>query len=87
MSTGLPIVGSATPPVQEVICHGETGLLVDFFSPDSLAEAVCNLLSDRELAATLGGNAREFVVERYSLEKCVPRQLDLMQLVASGALI
>ena len=35
MSTGLPVVGSATPPVQEVICHGETGLLVDFFNPES----------------------------------------------------
>ena len=58
-----------------------------FLILNPLAEAVSTLLSDRELAATLGRNAREFVVERFSLEKCVPRQLDLMQLVASGALI
>jgi glycosyltransferase involved in cell wall biosynthesis len=82
----LPIVGSATAPVQEVICHGETGLLVDFFSPAALAEAASTLLTDRALAARLGEQARQLVLERFSLQQCVPRQLALMQLVASGAL-
>jgi len=86
MSTGLPIVGSATAPVQEVIRHGETGLLVDFFSPAALAEAVSTLLTDRALAARLGEQARQLVLERFSLQQCVPHQLALMQLVASGAL-
>lgn len=86
MSTALPIVGSATAPVEEVIRHGETGLLVDFFSPSALAEAVASLLDDRGLATRLGKKARELVLHRFSLEKCVPRQLALMQLVASGAL-
>ncbi|PWL22595.1 MAG: glycosyl transferase family 1 [Synechococcus sp. XM-24] len=86
MSTGLPIVGSATAPVQEVIRHGETGLLVDFFSPAALAEAVSTLLTDRALAARLGEQARQLVLHNFSLQQCVPRQLSLMQLVASGAL-
>jgi glycosyltransferase involved in cell wall biosynthesis len=86
MSTALPIVGSATAPVQEVIQHGQTGLLVDFFSPDALADAVSTLLSDRALAERLGAQARQLVLERFSLQQCLPRQLSLMQLVASGAL-
>ena len=86
MSTGLPIVGSATAPVQEVIRHGETGLLVDFFSPAELADAVSTLLTDRALAIQLGERARALVLEQFSLQQCVPRQLALMQLVASGAL-
>lgn len=86
MSTGLPIVGSSTAPVQEVIHHGETGLLVDFFSPLEVADAVSNLLSDRALAMKLGKQARNLVLERFSLQQCVPHQLSLMQLVATGVL-
>lgn len=86
MSTGCAVVGSATPPVQEVISHGQNGFLVDFFSPSELSEAVDTLLSDRSLANQLGQQARATVLRCFSLEECVPRQLALMQLVASGAI-
>ena len=86
MSIGCAVVGSATAPVQEVITHGREGLLVDFFSPNALADAVHTLLSDRDLARELGMRARNTVVENFSLQVCVPRQLALMQLVASGGL-
>ena len=86
MSIGLAIVGSSTAPVKEVISHGHTGLLVDFFSPSALADSVSTLLTDRSLASKLGNNARQLVFDRYSLQGCVPRQLALIELVASGAL-
>ena len=86
MSTGLPIVGSSTAPVQEVIRDGVNGLLVDFFSPDQLANAVSDLLGNRERADSLGRAARESILADYSLERCVPRQLQLMQLVADRVL-
>lgn len=86
MSTALPVVGSATAPVEEVIRHGENGLLVDFFSPAALADAVSTLLDDRALAENLGRQARQFVLDRFSLQQCVPRQLSLMQLVATRSL-
>ena len=86
MSTGCAVVGSATPPVQEVITHGQEGLLVDFFSPSALADSVDTLLCDRALALEFGQRARNAVLHRFSLQACVPRQLALMQLVSSGAL-
>ena len=86
MSTQCAIVGSATAPVQEVIQHGCNGLLVDFFDHQLLAESVAELLQNRELAETLGRNARATILKDYSLEQCVPRHLALMELVASGAL-
>ncbi len=86
MSTACPIVGSATAPVMEVIQDGRNGLLVDFFNPRGIAEAVDQLLSDRKLARQLGEQARKDAQARYSLERCLPRQLELIDLVASGAL-
>lgn len=86
MSTGLPIVASSTSPVLEVIDHGTTGLLVDFFSPDDLASSVLHMLTERDYALKLGENARNLILEKYSLERCVPRQLALIDFVSSNVL-
>ena len=86
MSIECPIVGSATAPVQELINHGENGLLVDFFDHQALAQNVAELINNRTLAETLGKNARSTILKDYSLEQCVPRHLALMQMVATGAL-
>ena len=86
MSCGCAVVGSATAPVQEVIEHGRNGLLVDFFSPGALAAAIAELLHDRPLAQRLGEAARTTVLQHFNLASCVPRQLALMDLVASRAI-
>lgn len=86
MSSGCAVVGSATAPVKEVIRDGIDGVLVDFFSPSELAQAVADLLTDPRRAALLGAEARRTVVNHYSFEKCLPQHLALMQLTASGAL-
>jgi glycosyltransferase involved in cell wall biosynthesis len=38
-------VGSATPPVNEFIKHGENGLLIDFFYYEEIANATINCLA------------------------------------------
>ena len=86
MSIGCAVVGSATAPVMEVLQHEHNGLLVDFFNPQAIAEQVSRLLEDRPLAQKLGQQAHQDAVERYSLERCLPRQLNLIDLVASKAI-
>ena len=87
MASAAPVVGSATAPVMEVIRDGHNGLLVDFFSGSQLVDAIARVLSQPEFAASLGAAARRTVEQTYSLEACVPRQLALMQLVASRSLL
>ena len=86
MSAAAAVVGSATAPVQEVINHGENGLLVDFFSPDQIAESVDSLLKDSQLREKLGAEGRRTVQQRYDLKICLPQQLSLLELVAARAL-
>jgi len=86
MSTQCSIIGSNTAPVQEMITHGENGLLVDFFDHQAVAESVAELLNNRELAENLGKQARTTILKDYSIKQCVPRHLALMNMVASGAL-
>ena len=86
MACGCAVVGSDTAPVREVIRHGHNGLLVDFFSPKDLAEAVVEMLNNPERAASFGVAARETVERTYELQSCVTRQLALMDLVASRSI-
>jgi glycosyltransferase involved in cell wall biosynthesis len=76
MSIGCAIVASKTPPVQELIEDGRTGILVDFFAKDRLVEAVCTLLDDKDARGQMGRRARELIVERYDLKsRCLPQQI------------
>jgi glycosyltransferase involved in cell wall biosynthesis len=86
MSCEAPIIGSQTPPVSEVILDGQNGLLTDFFDSKMLADKVEILLKDKSLAISLGKAARQKVLEKYSLSRCLPQQLALISLLASGAL-
>jgi glycosyltransferase involved in cell wall biosynthesis len=82
MSAGCLIIGSRTQPVQEVLHHGGNGLLVDFFSPDEIAERAIEALEDRRAFASLRQNARQTVLDRYDLRSvCLPAHLRLLNML------
>jgi glycosyltransferase involved in cell wall biosynthesis len=86
MSAECLVVGSMTPPVEEVIEDGVNGVLVDFFSPEAIAEAVRRGLERPEDFRELRRRARQTVIERYDLEtQCLPRQLELIRRLAGGS--
>jgi glycosyltransferase involved in cell wall biosynthesis len=77
MSAGCLVVGSRTPPVEEVIRDGENGLLTDFFSTEQLALRIDEALSND--FTHLRHAARKTVVERFDLKRvCLPAQLELV---------
>jgi glycosyltransferase involved in cell wall biosynthesis len=78
MSAGTLVVGSRTPPVEEVIAHGENGLLADFFSPRDIATQVERALAERGAMQAMRNRARETVLERYDLKRCLAQQLALV---------
>ncbi len=79
MSCAKVVVASATPPVQEVIEHGKTGLLFDFFDVAGLSQQVIRVLENPQSVAHLGQAARQLVISRYDLKtRCLPELLKLI---------
>jgi glycosyltransferase involved in cell wall biosynthesis len=73
-------VGSATPPVEEVIEHEQQGLLTPFFDTHHLVESVIRLLKDPHLRKQLGQAARSKVIGQYDLHQCcLPKQLSWIE--------
>lgn len=85
MASGCAIIGSRTAPVEEVITDGETGLLVDFFSPEAVAAAVVRALECPGEMRPMGEAARRLVQERYDLRRvCLPQQIALVESVSKS---
>jgi glycosyltransferase involved in cell wall biosynthesis len=78
MASGCLIVGSATPPVLEVLRDGENGLAVDFFSPRMLANRIEAALEHPARMKPLREAARATAVDQFDLKsKLLPRWLTL----------
>ena len=91
MAVGLPVVGSATGGIPDVIVDGETGLLVPIeqvqdgtgtpidparFEAD-LAERLTTLVTDPEAAKVMGEAARRRVEEHFAWEAIAQRTMDV----------
>jgi len=83
MSAGCVVIGSATAPVQEVIEDGKNGLLVDFFSPQQIANTTLKVLENPEKYAPIRQQARETIRQRYDLKHLLPKQIQLIEQLAN----
>ena len=91
MAVGLPVVGSATGGIPDVIVDGETGLLVPIeqvqdgtgtpidparFEAD-LAERLTTLVTDTEAAKAMGQAARRRVEAHFAWQAIAQRTMDV----------
>lgn len=75
---GTPVIGTRTGGIPDAIQDGETGLLVSPSAPDRLAEATLRVLTDPELADTLGQRGRHRAVHKASWAHIADRIYDLL---------
>ena len=74
MSAGALIVGSRTPPVEEVIIDGHNGRLVPFFDVGGWSATLIEALASPDRYEAMRREARKTVVDRYDLRRlCLPR--------------
>jgi glycosyltransferase involved in cell wall biosynthesis len=73
LSAGCVVVGSRTPPVEEVIEDGVNGFLADFFDHEAIAGRICDALGRRDRLDELRRRARATVIGRYDHQTCLPK--------------
>lgn len=78
MSTACVIVGSDTAPVRELIRDGQNGFLVDFFSPQQLADRIESILDHPTGYRSLGLQARLDIQMDYDRQQSLARYRELM---------
>ena len=69
MASGVPVIAGRVGGNPEIVEHSVSGLLVPPRDPSALAEAMCTLLQDRDLATRLGDAGRRRVAEVFSMER------------------
>lgn len=79
MAAGCLVIGSDTAPVREVLEHERNGLLVDFFSPVAIADAVDEALDNPGRMTALRERAREFIVGNYTVQRSLDQYRELLE--------
>jgi glycosyltransferase involved in cell wall biosynthesis len=75
LSMGKPLVLGNVGPAKELTKENETAILVNPYNVIEIAEAVIKLLSNSELLIKMGINARKDILERFSSEAIIKKNL------------
>jgi glycosyltransferase involved in cell wall biosynthesis len=81
LACGTTILASDTAPVREMIQNGVNGVLFDFFDADAIAELACQLLDRRDEYRILGQQGTAIIREKYSVDVCLPKMVELYESV------
>ena len=79
LACGCVVVGSDTPTVTEFIAHEQNGLLVSFFDPKGLADAVLRVIEDAHLARRLRTGARQYAEQHLAMADYMARYEQLIR--------
>jgi phosphatidyl-myo-inositol dimannoside synthase len=84
-ATGVPVIAGESGGAPEAVQHNKTGLVVDGRSVDKVADAVTELLTDRDRAVAMGAVGREWVMSEWRWDTLAARLADLLRGEPSSA--
>lgn len=76
LSMGKMFIGSKTGPGSEAVIDDKTGLLVNPFDPNDIAEKIKYALLNPEKSLQMGRNAREMIINNFDICKIVLQNID-----------
>ena len=75
----VPVIGTDVGGIPELITNDETGILVPPENPSKLAQAVNELLSDKEKAEKLATNGNTFVKNNMTWDVILPKYIQFYE--------
>jgi len=75
----VPVIGTNVGGIPELIKNNETGILVPPENPSELAEAINELLSDREKSEKLATNGNTFVKNNMTWDVILPKYIQFYE--------
>lgn len=79
MAFSLPVICSSLPNMSQMVLRERCGLVVDPRNPESIAEALAQLIQHPEMAAQFGANGRRAFLDHYNWEALEPSYLAVYQ--------
>ncbi|MFN8389091.1 MAG: N-acetyl-alpha-D-glucosaminyl L-malate synthase BshA [Bdellovibrionota bacterium] len=73
MSCGVPVIATDVHGIPEVVQHGRTGFLSEVGDVEDMAQHAMQLLTNESLHQQFSRDAREAVLEKYSMPKLIDR--------------
>jgi glycosyltransferase involved in cell wall biosynthesis len=83
-AAGKPVVATDVIGINDLVVHGDSGLLVPPDDPRGLAGAIGTLLGNHGLQQHLAENGRRLVAEQYALPAMVTQYADFYQRLVGG---
>ncbi|OBF94413.1 alpha-(1-2)-phosphatidylinositol mannosyltransferase [Mycobacterium sp. 852014-52450_SCH5900713] len=77
-ATGKPVIAGDSGGAPEAVQHNKTGLVVDGRSLSAVADAVTELLGDRDRAAAMGEAGREWVTAHWRWDTLAARLAEIL---------
>jgi glycosyltransferase involved in cell wall biosynthesis len=78
-ASGIPVISTRVGGVEDIIVHEKTGILLDTFNPEELAEKILHLANHPILRAEMSKNAHNFVFDRYNYMRLIAEMENLYQ--------
>ncbi len=78
MSCGLPCIGTNVEGIKEIIKHKENGYLCET-DAHSIRKAILEVLNNKNLQAKISQNARKTILENFSLEKILEKEIRIYE--------
>ena len=76
LAMGKSFIGSKTGPGPEVVKENITGLLVNPFEPNDIADKIRFLFNNPKLGVEMGNEARERIIKEFDIEVIVNQNLN-----------
>ena len=83
MAVGVPVIGARVGGIPGMVEDGKTGLLVDPYNARDIATAVCMVLSDKALAASMSRHAKDLAKRRFAASLVCRQTLEVYDEILS----